>query len=443
MRRRLYLQIYLAFVGIAVVCIVVASVSAHLFRDEHMPMYELAHNAAGFLVEDLTEMETASTQGREALRAALKARADRFGLDIALWDAKRQLIAASGPVPRFADFPGQRLRWSRRHHEPGLIASLNGGGWVFVGLRKHDHAATVGWGLLVLVLLMGTIAVGCFWIARRITRRLENLQEGVERWGAGAICARVPIQGRDEVAALATSFNEAAERIEGLLKQQKRVLAHVSHELRSPLARLRMAIELLGSGRELEASRRDELRQDSSRDIQELDELIGDLLLVARLEGASKPPELETVDLHALVSEECSSLGVPVEGTALEMRGDARMLRRLVRNLLDNARRYGGDRQMEVRLEALGSSQDSPTGVRLVVADRGPGIAEADRERIFEPFYRPGGHGETRDGGVGLGLSLVKQIAEHHGGTVRYLPRSGGGSRFEVDFPVGSNPGAS
>jgi signal transduction histidine kinase len=109
--------------------------------------------------------------------------------------------------------------------------------------------------------------------------------------------------------------------------------------------------------------------------------------------------------------------------------GDPRLLRRMVRNLIDNGRRHGGG-EVELRLETVGEA-----GARLTVLDRGPGIASADAGRIFEPFYRPQGHAEGRDGGVGLGLSLVRHVAEHHGGQVRYRPREGGGSRFEVELP--------
>lgn len=435
MRRRLSMQIYLAFLGIALLCIVVASLAAHLLRDEDLPMHGMMNNAAAFLVEDLVQREASSAEQRAALGDKLKQRAERFGLHLALWDADGKLIATSGPRPRPAAFPRQGSKWMKLRREPGMITPLERGGWVFVGLRDHHHAGAVGRGLLVVLLLMATAAAGCFWLARRITRRLEDLQQGVERWGSGALLEPVPVQGSDEVAELATSFNLAAEKIDSLLNQQKRVLAHVSHELRSPLARLRMALELLTSGEELAPERRSELRETSERDIRELDELIGDLLLATRLQTASREMARESIDLQALVSEQARLVGARVEGEPLQIRGDGKMLRRMLRNLLENARRYGAGSEIEVRLQPLAGADSSPAGARITVADRGPGIDEQQREKIFEPFYRSRGHGETRDGGVGLGLSLVKQIAEAHGGRVRYLPRDGGGSLFEVELP--------
>jgi len=275
------------------------------------------------------------------------------------------------------------------------------------------------------------MALGCYWIARRITRRLEELQKSVEQWGSSTHFAQVAVEGHDEVADLANSFNRAVQKIDTLLKQQKRVLTQVSHELRSPLARLRMAIELLGNGHELETERRHQLREDSANDIQELDELIGDLLLATRLDSFAdlEEKQKESVDLYSLLSEEAQRVGAQFSGRPHKIQGNGIMLRRLLRNLLENARRYGAETKIEVSLEARGS------GVRIVVVDRGPGIPKQEQERIFEPFYRLKGENEKQHPGVGLGLSLVKQIAEYHNGAVRYVDREGGGSRFEVDLP--------
>ena len=136
----------------------------------------------------------------------------------------------------------------------------------------------------------------------------------------------------------------------------------------------------------------------------------------------------ERLDFLALVAEECARTGAVLTGDSVTLSGDARLLRRLVRNLLENARRYGNAQLTEVTVGAGKGGR-----VRLAVCDRGPGVAEAERERIFEPFYRPSGAGE-REGSVGLGLSLVRQIARRHGGNVRCLPRDGGGTCFHVEL---------
>jgi signal transduction histidine kinase len=279
---------------------------------------------------------------------------------------------------------------------------------------------------VVLGLLAVAIAMGAYPLVRRITRRLERLQTRVEALGAGDLTARVEVEGHDEVAYLARSFNRAADRIERLVNAQRTMLAGASHELRSPLARMRMAIELLSD------ADRPELRARLSQDIAELDGLIGELLLASRLDALEQLERTEDVDLLALLAEEGARTGAEVSGEAVCIQGDARMLRRLMRNLLENAQRYAAGSPIEASVVSL-----PPTGACLRVADRGPGVPEQERERIFEPFYRPTGLREGSDGGVGLGLALVRQIAHHHGGEVRCVPRASGGTCFEVELRTG------
>jgi signal transduction histidine kinase len=273
-------------------------------------------------------------------------------------------------------------------------------------------------GIMALVL-----AAGAYPVARRLAGRLERLRTRVDALGGGDLAARVEVEGRDEVAELAASFNRAAERIEELVAAQKRLLAAASHELRSPLARLRMAVELLP------ADGRPELRNRIYREIAELDALVGELLLACRLDATAGEPQRQQVDLLGLVAEEAACDGATVAGEPVVVPGDPRLLRSLVRNLLDNARRHGGASGVEASVVRL-----APRLARLSVADRGPGVADAERERIFEPFYRPAGTAEGDSGGVGMGLALVRQIARHHGGDARCVPRPGGGTCFQVDL---------
>ena len=273
--------------------------------------------------------------------------------------------------------------------------------------------------ILTFALLALGIGVGAYPVVRRLTRRLERLQRGVTEWGAGNLGARIAVEGKDEVADLAASFNDAAGRIERLVNAHKGLLANASHELRSPLARIRMGVELLAS--QPTAERRAEL----ARDIAELDQLIDEILMASRLEGGGSPPR-EPIDLTGLVAEECTRVGALLQAQAATVQGNARLLQRMVRNLLENAHRHGGG-SIEVELRATDP-------IELDVMDRGPGIAAAERERVFEPFYRVKGASEA-SGGVGLGLSLVRQIARQHGGDVRCVARDGGGSCFRVTLP--------
>jgi signal transduction histidine kinase len=256
--------------------------------------------------------------------------------------------------------------------------------------------------LPVLALLALAIGIGAYPVVRRLTRRLERLHSGVEALGAGTLSTRVKVEGHDEVARLAESFNRAAARIEELVGAHKTLLANASHELRTPLARIRMGIEFIKSdadparGRELE------------RDIAELDALIEEILLASRLDATLQAEAAEAVDLLALAAEECARYDTAtLDGEPVALKGDARLLRRLIRNLLENARRHGAP-PIEVQVRSREGKAE------IVVCDQGPGVPAAERERVFEPFYRYAVNNEP--GGAGLGLALVRQIARRHGG---------------------------
>ena len=414
--RRLYLQIYLAFVGILLLFGLLAALAWALLPDT-------AEERQMFLgMEALVSDQLPAAERPDAeMQLALERIAGLFSADLSVYGRGRHLIAAVGqrlppPAPERAE-----SGWMRsRGRGPTVAIRMSGNRWL-VARHVRDHGGHYD-GLAILGLLALAIAVGSYPLARRITRRLERLQSRVDALGAGDLSARVEVEGSDEVAELAHRFNRAAERIEGLVDAQRQMLAGASHELRSPLARMRVAVELL------EAGERPQLKERVARDIAELDELIEELLLASRLDVMERLERIEEVDLLGLVAEECARTGAEVGGESVSLWGDPRMLRRLVRNLLENARRYGGEKPVEAEAEQHGAS------ALIRVADRGPGIPAAERDRIFEPFYRLSGSGESEEGGVGLGLALVKRIAQHHGGDARCLPRDGGGTLFEVEL---------
>jgi len=271
------------------------------------------------------------------------------------------------------------------------------------------------------------VALATYPIVRRLTGRLEQLQKGVEQWGTGNLAARVAVQGGDEVAYLAERFNHAAEHIEQLVASHKSLLANASHELRSPLTRIRMGLELMGD------TPSPAMKEEISRSVGELDQLIDEILLASRLDAKEADMgTVENIDLTGLASEECARVNAVLElgqqPQSLQVPGVPKLLRRMLRNLLENARRYGAA-DIEVQLESL-----DPAWVVLRVCDRGPGVPLELRERIFEPFYRLPGASE-REGGVGLGLALVRSIVQRHGGQVHCEDRAGGGASFVVQLP--------
>ena len=283
--------------------------------------------------------------------------------------------------------------------------------------------------LLLVALLFVAVAAGAYPVVRRLTRRLEALKQGVQAFGAGDLAQRVDASGKDEVAAVAVTFNQAAERIEALVRSHQTLLANASHELRSPLARLKMAVAMYA---ELPEAQRAGLKREIDTNVAELDALVEEVLLASRLEGGAALDLRDPVDLLGIAAEEAARVDAEVEARGgqqhLVRPGNDRLLRRALRNLLENARRYGGG---EIRAQVVA---DADGAVQLRVCDRGAGVPAELRERIFEPYFRLPGHAE-REGGVGLGLSLVRQIAEAHGGSVRCEPREGGGSCFVIRLP--------
>jgi signal transduction histidine kinase len=446
--RRLYLRIYLAMLASLAIFAVVAAIGWKLSFDRE----RATRDERALIAEVVAAIVPPADAPADVQRAALERWAARTGADLALFDARRTPIASAGrplPAPR-SDGGGREGGWrwgggrdAGEGGPPAWSVRLPDGRWAVARLSALGGRPPVAWGGLLLALTLA-VAIGAYPVVRRLTRRLERLQRGVDALGAGDLGARVPVQGRDEVAALARSFNRSAERIESLVRAQKSLLANASHELRSPLARLKMASALLADlgSVPVDEAQRAALREEVERNVAELDALVEEILLASRLDAADATFAREPVDLLALLAEETARARaeLEVDGTAatggagdratdgpMTVDGDPKLLRRMVRNLLENALRHGAGTPVGVR------AWREADGPAFEVLDRGPGVPEAERERIFEPFHRIAGHGEGA-GGVGLGLALVRQIARRHGATVGCLPRDGGGSRFVVRF---------
>jgi two-component system, OmpR family, sensor histidine kinase RstB len=408
--KRLFHKVYLTIILSLVMVIVVAG-AIRLAGWEVSPSGSIFEIAGELLAADLPPADAP----RPAQQQAIAHLAERLGIDVALYDANALLIArAGGALP-----PPNRNRG-------GLVVGPGGPAWSFrlSGGRVlvARTAAQPRHPALRLMLVLGCIslvvAVCAYPVVRSLTGRLERLQAGVETLGAGDLSARVKVEGRDEVARLATSFNRAAARIEELVHAHRMLLSNASHDLRTPLSRLRLGIELYKETGD------PKYKAELDRDIAELDLLIDEILLASRLDATRALPSREEVDLLALVAEECARYGYIPEGLPVIVEGDPRLLRRLVRNLLDNARRHG---RPPVRVEVR--PEDGMAVLRVV--DSGQGIPQAERERIFLPFHRL----STDPNGTGLGLALVRQIARLHGGDAVVAPQADPPSCFRITIP--------
>jgi signal transduction histidine kinase len=414
--RRLYQKIYLTIIASLVLVVMVAGTIWHLAADRTPigPALEVAGELAAAALPPADAPVAAQQQAIERL-------GKRLGIDLALFDSSMTPIASFGhPLPP----PPPHLK------SGGWLVGPKGAAWSFplpdrrwvVARAPERHHNPLVELLFFLGAIALAIAVCAYPVVRGLTRRLERLQTGVETLGAGNLAARVKVEGHDEVARLAQSFNQAAVRIEELVDAHRLLLANASHELKTPLSRIRLGIELY-------AEKPDKaLKAEVARNIGELDALIDEILLASRLD-AVPTLQREPIDLLGLVAEECARYeGCELHGEPVTVCGDPRLLRRLIGNLVDNAKRHGKPPvTVEVRRDEAYAVVD--------VIDAGPGISEGERESIFMPFYRLG---EAR--GTGLGLSLVRQIARLHGGDAIVAPRAGQPSCFRVTLPALPKP---
>jgi signal transduction histidine kinase len=408
--RRLYFRIYLAVLASLIVFALAAGL---LWRT--LGEWGGAWQGGEMVSQFAQNILPPASTDKAGQQAALEKISAGLRADVSLFAADRSRLAVVGeplPAPE-AEFEHGMFS-PRMRGRPAWTVRLPDGRWLVARREAMDRPFRHVPGLalvLALVLLFMVVAIAAHPVVRRLTRRLERLQDGVETLGRGDLSARVKVEGCDEVARLAMSFNRAAARIEELINAHKMLLANASHELRTPLTRIRIGVELLK--KDANPGRKAELE----RDIAEIDGLIEGILLSSRLDALSEPEVKEEVDLLALAAEECARYeGCSVSGESVIVRGNPTLLRRLLRNLVENGLRHGNS------LVTVSVNREGGRAA-LRVSDQGPGIPATDIETVFEPFRRVR---QADAAGTGLGLSLVRKIARHHGGDAR-IERNGPG----------------
>ena len=292
-----------------------------------------------------------------------------------------------------------------------------------------------------LVLVLGVLAFG---LAGHLVRPLGAVREAARRLATGDLAARIgrPVAGRrDEIGQLARDFDAMAERLQALVAAQRRLLGDVSHELRSPLARLRVAAELLREGAGRDAN---EAIERIEREVTRVDELVAQLLTLSRLE-AGVEVERAPVDLQALLEEvgadaelEARQRGCEVEvdaPAAAVVAGSARQLRSAVENVVRNAVHYTAPgTTVRLALAVEGDGGDRRALIR--VSDGGPGVPESALDRLFDPFFRVEEARERGPGGSGLGLAIASRAVRLHGGTITARNGPSGGLIVDIAVPV-------
>ena len=364
-------------------------------------------------------VRSAVLAGREQrLRAQIGPPDDRFIALALVANASR----GGQKVTRLRDLVGAHMR---------AVVGLSGGDYLDVEAGGQMALRLFGIPIGLIAGILGfAVALAAIIAVRRETKPLSELADAVARFGTAIEPQPVAERGAPELRALARAVNAMQARIADLVRSRTVVLGAISHDLRTYVTRLRLRLELLPDS---------EQRRKAATDLDDMQALMDDALAFARASFANGSPE--PVDVAAIVRAECEAQraqGRPVscdiagDAPAMHVRGTATGLTRVVANLIDNAVAYGGS--------ATVSLHATTEAIEIRVEDRGPGIAAAERDHVFEPFYRLEGSRNRDKGGAGLGLTIVRQIAESLGGRVAIDDRPGGGAQVRVTLPRVSAP---
>lgn len=400
-------------------------------------------------------MDTLPREHRAGTLAAIRARETRYSVDDApaiapdyqLTDP--QAMAVRDRLIDILDLPPSAVQfkmWNRAEnaepswfHNPwaaiepvemGMKFSvrLDDGQWLNAVNRRMVQptvwSSTSTWTLLTSILM---VVAATFYISRRLSRPLRDLADSADRLGRGeTVPALETERGPEEVRRAAHAFNAMAARIRRFVDDRTRILAAVSHDLRTPITNLRLRVELLEEG------------ETKSRMLETLDELRATVEATLSFTREELGEEAVRADLSTLVESVCddyADTGRPVHFTVadrLPLICRTGSLRRALRNLIDNALAYGTTARVSIRSDGAGAE--------ITIADDGPGIPVHDMERVFEPFVRLEASRNRRTGGVGLGLSIARSVIRGHGGDIRLSNRPGGGLDAIIMIPIVTSP---
>lgn len=413
--------ILVAFAGFTVIDLV-----------SHSDPMRLPPMARAFRFQAREASEAYEAGGREALRWDLLRLREIFQADAMLTDAKGRDLVTGDDRTKLIQ-AGRRRVFFRGDRSVIARKTENGRYWFIVSISNE---AEPGWNFPIRQLwVLGAVVLLCYLLARYLTAPLRDLQVALERFGKDDFSARTRSTRRDELGRLARTFDQMAEHIQNLVAAERRLLLDISHELRSPLARLGVAIELARSGENRDAAL-DRIQKESDR----LNALVGELLQATRAEvdpNALRAQPVRLDDLLAAIVGDCS-IEASARGSCLKVEatgpvtvsGDPELLRRAAENVIRNAIRYAPPQTaVEVSLVRNGAK------ARIQVRDYGPGVPEEALARIFDPFYRVQGDRNRDTGGAGLGLAIARRAVELHKG--KLLARNAHpGLLVEIDLPL-------
>jgi len=356
-----------------------------------------------------------------------KAIREEIGLDIR-YEGPDGSWSTSDKLPTVEQVRNRQAHshFGREYH---LAATSNGGTYLFVwDVRDQMRSAHTKLLWTVVLMIVGVVFTA-YWFQKRLLRPVESLNEGVARMSAGQLDVALPLVTHDELGSLTTAFNQMVRRVKDMIQARDQLLLDVSHELRSPLTRMKVALALLPE---------DDNKASLDADVKEMEVMISELLELERLRtphGLRK----ERQDVVPILNDVMQSFEKRSPGVHFIARPDTIFasvdcdkLRAVLRNLLDNAFKYSLADSQPIVL----SVSEVEDGVVIRIQDDGQGIPDGERASVFEPFFRIDPSRSKKTGGYGLGLSMCKRIVEAHGGTIHIESNPRRGVSFIVKIPI-------
>ncbi len=375
-----------------------------------------------YLIEDIGNPPDLITAQQLADQLPFEIRIEGQGTD---WSSSPRLKAIAAykfkPAPR----PYDNVYLSHHRRDQFLLIQKQGYQYLFSvdnGFRRGSERRH--W---VLFLLLGSILLFLYFVIRRMFRPIEAMSRQVKKIGQGDLEQRIETGGKGELELLAAGINDMSDQIKAMLEGKSALLLAISHELRSPITRMRVNLELLEPG---------EIQQKLIDDLREMETLIASILESEKLNTRHAPLARERCDMSSLVEEvikdhpcreRISTRLIPVEANLDPMR-----IKLMIKNLVDNACQHAGTDQGNIDIN-LSLEQGA---VSMEVQDRGPGLDPGDIPRLTEAFYRPDSSRQRNTGGYGLGLYLCKLIVDAHAGQITIESEPGNGTRVIVILPL-------
>jgi two-component system osmolarity sensor histidine kinase EnvZ len=394
-----------------------------------------ADDLAGLIVLSAQTWVELPPETRAAFEREL---ARRHGLRLTTID-----VGATAEAPRFAFRKQIEAALSRRVGDEVVLRGVPNTAAVWLDIPVGGHALRVGFFpdryavklplAAIAVIVLGTLLglLTALFLVRRLTVPLARAAQAARQVGAGELPEPLPETGPAELAELARRFNTMAAEVRALLDNRTTLLAGISHDLRTPMTRLQLHLEMLrdapSPARIDRANPKDARIDRAVADLADMNKLITGYLELAR---TTQPEQKTRFDLADLLEEVAADTNLPWAGAApCEVEAGRLAVRQIVSNLVQNAQRYGGGAPVELALECADKR------ARVIVRDAGAGIPEDQLEKVFRPFYRLEGSRSQTTGGTGLGLAIVRQLAETNGCRVALRNRTAGGLEAVLELP--------